>query len=395
MTDDDEFTLMPPDVMFGPEPEPQPRRVRRLQLVAATTAVATGLAFAGWGVVAAAASSSATNGFPHVHKLHADSTISDSVAASVDAFVVDISAYDGETGNGDEGTGMVLTSTGEILTNNHVVAGATAIRVKQVSTGRTYAADVVGTDAADDVALLKLRGASGLTTLNAADPSSVRKGIAVAAIGNALAKPGKPTVATGHITDTGQTITAGDEGGSSERLTDMLQTDADVQSGDSGGPLVDSSGQVIGMDTAASAQDSGGAGLAEQASFGGATTGFAIPITKALSVAKQIASGHSSSTVVIGTRGRLGVVVSSAGLSFSNRAGATVQQVIPGSAAAAVGLQPGDVITAVGSHAIASPQDLTTAIHASRSGDRTTITWTDTQGTSHSATATLGSGPAE
>jgi S1-C subfamily serine protease len=395
MTDDDVFTLTPPDVMFGPEPEPQPHRVRRLQLVAAATAVATGLAFAGWGVVAAAASSSATNGFPHVHRLHAGSVISGSVAAGVDAFVVDISAYDGETGNGDEGTGMVLTSNGDILTNNHVVAGATAIRVKQVSTGRTYAADVVGTDAADDVALLKLRGASGLTTLNAADPSSVRKGIAVAAIGNALAKPGKPTVATGQITDTGQTITAGDEGGgTSERLTGMLQTDADVQSGDSGGPLVDSSGQVIGMDTAASAQDGGGAGLAEQAAFT-AATGFAIPITKALSVAKQIASGHSSSTIVIGTRGRLGVVVSSAGLSFSDRAGASVQQVIPGSAAAAVGLQPGDVITAVGSHSIASPQDLTTAIHASRSGDRTTITWTDTQGTSHTATATLGSGPAE
>jgi S1-C subfamily serine protease len=393
--------VMTDDVMFAPAatdgdlpPATEPPGRRRLHLVAGATAVATGLAFAGWGVVAAAANSSATSGFPDVQGLHAGSTIdASSVAAGVDAFVVDISAYDGETGGGDAGTGMVITSNGQVLTNNHVVAGATAIQVKLVSTGRTYTATVMGTDAADDVALLKLRGASGLTTMTAADPSSVGKGMAVAAIGNALAKPGKPTVATGRITDTNQVITAGDEGGPSERLTGMLQTDADVVSGDSGGPLVDSTGQVIGMDTASSAR-SANSGIAEQADLGTAT-GFAIPITQALSIAKQIASGHTSDTVVIGTRGRLGVVVaSSAGLSLSSTAGATVEQVIPGTAAAAAGLRPGDVITAVGSHRIGTPADLTTAIHATRSGDRAAITWVDTSGTSHTTTLTLGSGPA-
>jgi S1-C subfamily serine protease len=373
----------------GPVPDRRPR------LVAAGTAVAVGLAVAGWGLVAAVASATSNSGFPDVHGLHAGPAMNAAaVAARVDPFVVDISAYDGETGGGDAGTGMVLTSDGEILTNNHVVAGSTAIQVKSVTTGRTYAATVIGTDATEDVALLKLHGASGLTTLNAADPSSVSKGMAVAAIGNALAKPGKPTVAVGRITDTDQTITAGDEGGPSERLTGMLQTDANVVSGDSGGPLVDSTGQVIGMDTAASARGSGDSGIGEPAGYV-AATGFAIPITEALSVAKQIASGHPSATVVIGTRGRLGVIVVKSGTSaFSDRGGATVEQVIPGTAAADAGLQPGDVITAVASHPVGSGEELTTLMHTTRSGDRITITWSDRAGTSHHATETLGSGPA-
>jgi S1-C subfamily serine protease len=393
MTDDVMFASAATDGDLPTVPEP-PQRRRRLPLIAGATVVTTGLAFAGWGLVGAAASGSATSGFPHVHGLDAGSSIDGaSVAAGVDRFVVDISAYDGETGGGDAGTGMVLTANGEVLTNNHVVAGATAIQVKLVSTGRSYAATVMGTDAADDVALLKMHGASGLATMTAADPSDVHKGMAVAAIGNALAKPGKPTVATGRITDTDQIITAGDEGGPSERLSGMLQTDADVVSGDSGGPLVDSTGQVIGMDTASSA-GSTSPGLAEQADVETAT-GFAIPITAALDIAKQIASGHTSDRVVIGTRGRLGVVVVSAdGLSFSSSSGATVEQVIPGTAAAAAGLQPGDVITAVGSHRVATPAELTTAIHATRSGDRAQISWLDSSGTSHTATATLGSGPA-
>jgi S1-C subfamily serine protease len=174
----------------------------------------------------------------------------------------------------------------------------------------------------------------------------------------------------------------------------MLQTDADVVSGDSGGPLVDSTGQVIGMDTAASARGSGGAGIGEPAGFDD-PTGFAIPITKALSVAKEIASGHASATVVIGTRGRLGVIVVKSGTSsFSDRGGATVEQVIPGTAAADAGLQPGDVITAVASHPVGSGEELTTVMHTTRSGDPITITWTDTAGTPHHATETLGSGPA-
>jgi S1-C subfamily serine protease len=173
----------------------------------------------------------------------------------------------------------------------------------------------------------------------------------------------------------------------------MLQTDADVVSAASGGPLVDSTGQVIGMDTASAARSTN-PGFAEPADLGTAT-GFAIPITHALSVAKQIASGQSSSTVVIGTRGRLGVVVAASDrLSFSSTAGATIEQVIPGTAAAAAGLRPGDVITAVGSRAVDTPADLTTAIHATRSGDRAVITWLDASGASHRATATLGPGPA-
>jgi S1-C subfamily serine protease len=401
-------------------PPPAPVRSRRLRLVAGATIAATGLALGGWGMVAAAASSPATAGFPSVQSLSADRTINaSSVAAGVDRFVVDITAYDGESGEQDAGTGMVVTADGDVLTNNHVVAGATKLSVKVVSTGHTYTAKVLGTDAAEDVALIQLQGASGLTTLTAADTSAVTTGVAVAAIGNAMNKPGKPSVASGTITATGQSITASDEaGGSSERLTDLLETDADVIAGDSGGPLVDSGGQVIGMDTAGSSSSG------DESRFGESTSsessaGFAIPITKALNIAKKIASGDGSATIVIGTPGLLGVEVASvaagsfAGGGFSgfggaggfgdsaagstgssSTAGATVADVVSGSAAAAVGLTAGDVITAVNGHTISSAAGLSSVLDTTHSGDRASITWTDAAGTLHTASATLGSGPA-
>ncbi len=280
------------------------------RFVAGATVAATGLALGGWGMVSAAASGSPTAGFPSVSSLHADSTIDgSSVASSVDKFVVDITAYDGETGDEDAGTGMVVTSNGEVLTNNHVVAGATKLQGKVIANGKTYTAKVLGTDATDDVALIQLEGVSGLTTMSAGDTSSVTSGIAVAAIGNAEAKPGLPSVATGKITGTGQSITAGEDDGSSEQLHGLLETDADVIAGDSGGPLADSSGQVIGMDTAGSASDSGDDSQFGDSESSGTTAGFAIPITRALNIAKQIASGKASSTVVIGTPGLLGVEV--------------------------------------------------------------------------------------
>jgi len=246
----------------------------------------------------------------------------------------------------------------------------------------------------------------------------VTSGIAVAAIGNAMDKPGQPSVATGTITATGQEITASDEaGGSSERLTGLLETDADVVAGDSGGPLVDSSGQVVGMDTAGSSSSSGS--MFGDATSSTASAGFAIPITKALNVAKQIASGDASSTIVIGTPGLLGVEVAavdagsfpgkgfggfggaggfgdSAGGSTGSSItqGATVAGVVSGSAAATIGLSVGDVITAVDGHTVSSAAGLSNVLDATHSGDTVSVTWTDASGTSHTADATLGTGPA-
>lgn len=281
------------------------------------------------------------------------------------------------------GTGMVLSSDGEILTNNHVVNGATTISVTIISTGKTFTASVVGTDPTDDVAVLKLSGASGLTTAKLGDSSKVAVGDAVTAVGNAGGTGGVPSAADGTVTALNQTITAGDQNGTdSETLQGMIQVNAAVQAGDSGGPLYSASGTVIGMDTAAST------------SAQTAATGFAIPIAKATSIASQIESGVSSSTIHTGNAGFLGVQLQndSSGVASS---GAAIEGVIANSAASRAGLQGGDTITAVNGTAISDAAGLSSAISGHKAGEQISLTWLDSAGQSHTATATLGTGPAD
>ena len=142
------------------------------------------------------------------------------------------------------GTGMVLTADGTVLTNNHVISGATSIKVTVLSNGRTYAATVVGTDPTDDIAVLKLTGASGLETIPLGDSSTVQLGDSVVAIGNGNGDGGEPDRVSGTITSLDEDITT--SGTESESLQDLLETDADVVSGYSGGALVDD-GKVVGV----------------------------------------------------------------------------------------------------------------------------------------------------
>ncbi|HEV7653518.1 MAG TPA: trypsin-like peptidase domain-containing protein [Mycobacteriales bacterium] len=272
------------------------------------------------------------------------------------------------------GTGIVLTSNGEILTNNHVVDEATKITVTVVSTGRSYTATVVGTDATDDVAVLQLSGASGLTTATlSTDTAAV--GDAVTAVGNAGGTGGTPTAAEGSITALNQSITASDETGTdSEQLTGLIQVDAAVQAGDSGGPLY-SDGAVIGIDTAASSS--------------GQTVGFAIPIATALAIADRIESGESSATITQGTPAFLGVELA------NGTTGATISGTVSDSPAAKAGLAEGDTITAVDGSTVDSSTALSAALAKHAVGDQVRLTWTDTSGTSHTATVTLIAGPAD
>jgi len=420
------------------------RPSRRKRVIAGGAVLVTGLAVGGWGLSDALASSRATHGFPQVSGLAAASVVSaDRAASAVDNAVVDIDATDGYGGGADAGTGMVITSNGDILTNNHVVADATSVTVTFVSSGRSYRAKVLGTDAADDVALLKVSGVSGLATINAGNSDSVTAGMAVAAVGNALGRSGTPTVTTGTITGAGRSITASDgDGTSSERLTGMLETDADVVSGDSGGPLVDSSGQVIGMDTAAAANDSGGQGF-EPSAITSSNDGYAIPITKALSIARTIAAGQASSSIVIGTPGFLGLELgstaggtspgggygggygngyppgfgdggngfgwpggSSSGQGFgtaystatataaTSSSGLTVVGVVQNSPAANAGIVAGDTITSLNGTSVTTERALTAILDRTHGGDRVTVGWNDSAGTSHHATVTLIDGPA-
>ena len=175
---------------------------------------------------------------------------------------------------------MVLTSSGVVLTNNHVINGATSITARDIGNGRTYQAKVVGYDHSRDIAVLQLQGASGLQTVTLGNSTSASPGQKVVALGNALGKGGTPAVATGHIASLGASITASDEGaGTSEQLTGLIHHNAGIQPGDSGGPLVNTTGQIIGINTAASQ----GTQFKSQQ-----TQAFAIPINQAKAIAGQI-----------------------------------------------------------------------------------------------------------
>jgi hypothetical protein len=179
-------------------------------------------------------------------------TDTSSIAAIIDPALVDIvSTFSYQKAEG-AGTGIVLTATGEILTNNHVIAGATSISVTDVGNGQTYTASVVGYDAAHDVAVLQLQGVSGLQTASVSSATAT-VGEAVVAAGNAGGTGGTPTAAAGSVTAVNQSISASNElTGTSEQLSDLIQVNANIQAGDSGGALVDSTGAVIGINTAGS-----------------------------------------------------------------------------------------------------------------------------------------------
>src|SRR5690349_3086288 len=283
---------------FGSEPPPPPPRGHKRGLIA-TGAVALVAGAAAGGLIG-----SMNHGVIGTATATSNTVLSASqIAQRVDPALVDIVSTNSTTGSEAAGTGIVLTSNGEILTNNHVIRGATSLKVTDVGNGKTYSATVVGYDASDDVAVIQLQNASGLTTASLGDSSSVQAGDAVTALGNAGGKGGTPSVASGSVTDLNQSITASDEGsGVSEQLTGLIQTNADIQPGDSGGALVNSFGQVIGMNTAASS------GTQFQSESGqSAAQAYAIPIDNAETIAKQVEAGQGSSTVHIGATAFLGI----------------------------------------------------------------------------------------
>jgi S1-C subfamily serine protease len=324
------------------------------------------------------------------------------IAAKANPGLVDIYTNLGYQHGEAAGTGMVLTSSGEVLTNNHVINGATAIKAVDIGNGRTYTAAVVGYDKTDDVAVIKLQKASGLKTVTLSS-GAAKVGDKVVALGNAGGKGGTPSVATGKVTGLGQTITAADEGAvNAERLTGMTETNVPIQAGDSGGPLLNTAGEVVGMNTAASSSI---ATTGFQETGQNQTQAFAIPIAKATSIADQIEAGQASSTVHIGATAFLGVQVSAAssgsnsgfGYSFGGGSasnGAQVVGVVSGSAADQAGLTAGDVITSVGGHAVTSSSGVSSVLQQYHPGQKITIGWTDQSGQSHTATATLTTGPA-
>ena len=416
---------------YASAPPPPPRRNHKRGLIV-TGAVALAAGAAAGGLIGSSHGLTASTATA-VSK----TTLSSSeIAKRVDPALVDVVSTEGDQGAVAAGTGIVLTSNGTVLTNNHVIRGATSIKVTDVGNGRTYTAKVVGYDASQDVAVIQLQNASGLTTASLGDSSSVQTGDSVTALGNAGGKGGTPSVATGTVTALNQGITASDEGSgvNSEQLTGLIETNADIQPGDSGGALVNSYGQVVGMNTAASS------GTQVQSESGqSAVQAYAIPIDHAESIAKQIEAGQGSSTVHIGATAFLGIESDGSssgsgsggsgdsggfgGLRPGRRqrlrrlrrrqrlrrpgrrqrhqrqrsgtsSGVTIAGALSGSPAASAGLTEGDTITSVGGQSVSSATDISQILVKYHPGDKISISWVDQSGQSQTATVTLASGPA-
>jgi S1-C subfamily serine protease len=330
------------------------------------------------------------------------------IAAKVNPGIVDVTSTLEYSQATAEGTGIIISPDGLVLTNNHVIDQATKVTGTLVNSGKTYTAKVIGYDSTDDVALLQLVGASGLHPMTLSDSAKAKVGEAVLALGNAGGRGGLPSTAQGTIQALNQSIEASDSGANTtEKLHGMIETDAPIQQGDSGGPLVNANGEVVGMDTAANSGGfGGGAGGSGGSGAGGGTTGFAIPINTAMSIANQIKAGQASAKIHIGLAGFMGVDVSDAsnpsgcnpgggdgfgGGSFTPavKSGALICQTYPHSPASIGGLAGGDVITSVNGTAITSADGLTAVTSSSHPGDTFSISYVDQYGTKHSATVTV------
>jgi S1-C subfamily serine protease len=287
-------------------------------------------------------------------------------------------AYEGEQA---AGTGLVLTSSGEVLTNNHVIRGATSIKIVVPGTGHSYTANVVGYDVSADVAVLQARNASNLRTVALGNSATVKRGQRVKAIGNA-GGTGHLSRISGRVTAVARGITVSDDQDGTEHLTGLIEANAALQPGDSGGPLMNSAGKVIGMDTAAST----GSGFQDVSS----SAGFSIPINKATATARQIESGRSPAAIHIGATAFLGVNVVSNGYSGS---GAVVHSVVTGGPAAHAGLAPGDLITRFDGRTISSPTKLGSIVSRLEPRARVSLRYVDQYGQTHSVRVTLASGP--
>jgi S1-C subfamily serine protease len=297
---------------------------------------------------------------------------------------IDTTVYTGGTGDSGQlvegaGSGMILTSTGEVLTNNHVVAGATTVTVTLFGQTKARTAHVIGTDPSQDVALVQIDGAHNLPTVQLGNSTHTLVGDAVIAIGNALALQGGPTVTNGIVSATGRSLSAqADFSNATENLTGLLQTDAPINPGNSGGPLVDSAGQVIGMNTAVATSSQGNAPAQN--------IGFAIAIDTIKPLVSGLLTGgtggtHGGVTPPAGNShtSYIGVVVENVTPAVAKKqnltptSGALVSGLTPGGPADTAGIKVGDVLVAVNGSHVAGVSALVKDIQAHPPGTKVSV----------------------
>ncbi|MFE9578939.1 S1C family serine protease [Nocardia sp. NPDC006044] len=290
------------------------------------------------------------------------------VAAVVDPALVDITASTRPFGLGAAGSGIVLTSDGQVLTSHHVVKGADTVTVTDVGNGREYDAVVLGYDSDADIALLALTGATDLPTARIGSSADARVRDEVLAIGNAGGVGGTPTAIQGVLTDLDSTIVALNSADLSRKpLTGMLEVAAAVTSGQSGGALADREGAVIGVIAAASGDPA--------RAVSRPPNGYAVPIDTAMRVVQQIRSGTPTDTVHVGPTATLGVLTTDA-----KPSGARIDLALYGLPAYAAGLTHGEVIVAVDGREIISARTLHAAINVHKPGDSIQLDILDTAG---------------
>jgi putative serine protease PepD len=277
------------------------------------------------------------------------------VVAAVEPAVASIEVRFGSGGFGltgvGAGTGFVLTADGDVLTNAHVVEGATEIFVTLAGESQSHRAELVGADAANDLALLRITDASGLPVAPLGRSADVAVGDDAVAIGNALGLRGGPSVTKGIISALGRSLET-DTG----VMTGLIQTDASISSGNSGGPLVNAAGEVIGINTAVAR------GSATSAAE---NIGFAIPIDKALPIVERLRGGGPAPVV-----GFLGVRSSNPA---DGSRGASIVSVEPGSPAEKAGIQEGDLITHINGDRVDGAAELGGLVQGYAPGDKVTV----------------------
>jgi putative serine protease PepD len=311
---------------------------------------------------------------PGAATLKGNVTIPELVRKVIPAVVsIDVKSH----GDEDEGTGMIISSSGEVLTNNHVIelftqGGRTgSITVTGYGQKKAEPATLIGYDTQQDVALLRINNPPpNLPTVTFGASSKAVVGDAVVAIGNALGlAAGTPTVTQGIVSALGRAVTAGGDGTATENLQNLIQTDAAINPGNSGGPLIDTEGAVIGMNTAVAGSSNDGTNAQN--------IGFAIPIDEVKSLLPELQKGGPASN----NGGYLGVDISTLtpGLrqqyGLTPNSGVVILDIIPGSPAAAAGLQQGDVIVALDGHAVTTATGLQTAVEKDKPGQQVQVTY--------------------
>jgi putative serine protease PepD len=279
---------------------------------------------------------------------------------------------------GDTGTGIIVSSDGEIITNNHVVEGSTDLKVRLAGATDAVKATILSTDPGNDLALIKLVNASGLTAATFADPASIAVGDTVVAVGYALALDGGPSVTSGIVSALNRTLTDSDGA-----LDGLVQTDAAISSGNSGGPLINLNGQVIGVNTAV--YNGGGQTSANN-------IGFAIGVAEVQRVVKILradATGNNSNSAR--TQGYLGIAL---GDRTDGGSGAVITEVQADSPADKAGLKVNDIVVAINGTTVTGQGSLIAVIRDASPGDKVTLT-IDRDGVKKTLNATLVARPAQ